>query len=310
MSTVPFASAPSTPETTFVHCRGVRLRADVTGTRNAPLVLFVHGTGGSAAEWHDLMQLLPAEHFRLAAIDLRGYGLSDKTPRGYDLSTAASDIAGVIRGLGAPRATVVGHGYGGMVGWTLAALEPERITRLVTLGSAHPTEQNRFSLLHPFAQWRLTSRVLLSQLPRLPEHVLRKNDAYFAEYLFRAGVAPGFRDTDPYRRHAAIRRDTMRGDKVAHLSTEYQRWPVRSRFRPEGTFFSRSFPPRVTCPVTSIDGRMDPNYQPKLVARSNRRAEQSTPLTLAGVGHYPHIEDPARVADILIATLEGQPAPH
>ena len=295
----PHASDPHTPHATFVHSRGVRLRVDVQGPRYAPLVLFIHGFGGGAFDWHPLMQQLAGEDLRLAAVDLRGYGRSDKTPRGYDLTTAASDMAGVIRGLGYTTATVVGHGYGGMVAWTLVAHHPDRVRRFITLSSINPPLRFRGILAQPFSQPHFARRILSAQLPRLPERKLLADNAAAAEKIFRAGVAPGFRDTDAYFRNAALRREAMQVDKVAHLSCEYLRWPFRSRFRPEGTRFERTFPDHVEVPLLAIDGSMDPVFDEALAEKSARRAATADRRVLFGVGHYPHVEDPHCIAEII-----------
>ena len=64
--------------------------------------------------------------YRVVAMDLRGYGASDKPPRGYDPVTLAADVAGLVRALGERDAVVVGHGWGGLVAWTFGALHPRR----------------------------------------------------------------------------------------------------------------------------------------------------------------------------------------
>ncbi|MHA7686184.1 alpha/beta fold hydrolase [Corynebacterium evansiae] len=290
---------PHTPHATFVHSRGVRLHVDVQGPRNAPLVLLIHGFGGGAFDWRPLMQQLAGEDLRLAAVDLRGYGRSDKTPRGYDLTTAASDMAGVIRGLGHTTATVVGHGYGGMVAWTLVAHNPERVRSFVTLSAINPLLRFRRILAQPFSQPHFARRLLSAQLPRLPERKLLADNAAAAEKIFRAGVAPGFRDTDAYFRSAALRRAAMQVDKVAHLSCEYLRWPFRSRFRPEAMRFERTFPATTPVPLLAVDGSMDPIYDESLAQKSARRADTAEHKVLYGVGHYPHVEDPLCVAELL-----------
>ena len=57
-------------------------------------------------------------------MDLRGYGASDKTPRGYDPQTTAFDVTGVIRAL-ASTGVIVGHDWGGIAGWTTLAYAAE-----------------------------------------------------------------------------------------------------------------------------------------------------------------------------------------
>lgn len=293
------------PESVFIHSRGVRIHVRVQGPRNTPLVLLIHGFGGGTFDFADLMEQLADKPLRVAAVDLRGYGKSDKTPRGYDLTTAASDMAGVIRGLGYAKAWVVGHGYGGLVAWTLAAHEPERVKGLITLASAHPLVQTFETVRKPFSSWRRTSRIVSAQLPRVPEARLVKDDAALAEKLFRQAAAPGFRDTEPYHRHARLRRDAMQASKVAHLASEYQRWLFRVRFRPEGLIFNRTFPKQISAPVIAVEGSMDPGYDPDVTKRSLARSssEQSREVLMYGVGHYPHIEDAPAVAETIVNTL-------
>ena len=62
--------------------------------------------------WRHQLAALPAAGFRAVAVDLRGYGGSDKPPRGYDLVTAAADAAGLVRAMGEANAIVIGHGLG------------------------------------------------------------------------------------------------------------------------------------------------------------------------------------------------------
>ena len=298
--------AAHAPEPVFIHSRGVRIHADVQGPRNAPLVLLIHGFGGGSFDFRGLMEELASHDVRVAAVDLRGYGRSDKTPRGYDLTTAASDMAGVIRGLGYANALVVGHGYGGLVGWTLAAHEPARVRRLITISSAHPLVQTSRIARNPLGNWNRTRRILGAQLPRVPESRLTKNDAALAEKLFRAGCAPGFRDTDLYKTHAQLRRQTMLADKTAHLASEYQRWLFRIRWRPEGLMFDRTFPQRIEAPVLAIDGSMDPTYNHIVTEKSVARAhpDLSAAVLMYGTGHYPHIEDAPAVAEHVLAWVD------
>lgn len=298
----------------YVHTRGIRLHVLVQGPSDAPLVLLIHGFAGGHFDWRELMDEFAgadASPVRLAAVDLRGYGSSDKTPRGYDLTTAASDMCGTIRALGHTDALVVGHGEGGLIGWTMAAHEPRRVRGLVTLSSSHPLVLARSLLLHPVSQWPRVRTSLIAQLPRLPERLLRKNGSEAVATSFRQQVAPGFRGTSTCRRHEELRREAMQIDKVAHLSCEYRRWTLRSRLRPEGGNFDRTIPARTEAPVVCVDGSMDPAYSARIARRSAARgAEGSSTELLYGVGHYPHIEDPPAVAAVIRAaggSLSGTP---
>ena len=306
-SVTPPASEPHLPdvpvpgaESVFVHTRGIRLHVAVRGPRNAPLVLFIHGFGGGCFDWRELIPALGDAPFRLAAVDMRGYGRSDKTPRGYDLTTAASDMCGTIRALGHAEATVVGHGEGGLVGWTMAAHEPRRVSSLVTVASAHPLVLARTMLTRPFSQWSRLRDSLYAQLPRLPERTLTADDAKAVAVSFRRQVAPGFRTTPLCRVHEDLRRTAMLVDKVAHLSCEYRRWTVRSHLRREGSVFDRTVPARTLAPVLCLDGSMDPAYDARIAeAGAARGGPGSRVKLLYGVGHFPHIEDAPTVAAVL-----------
>src|ERR1700726_3616145 len=103
-----------------------------------PLVLLLHGFPEFWWPWRHQLAWLPEAGFRGVAVDLRGYGGSDKLPRGYDLITAAADAAGLIRALGEANATVVGHDWGGLTAGTLAAYFPKAVHRLAIVSMAHP----------------------------------------------------------------------------------------------------------------------------------------------------------------------------
>ena len=87
-----------------------------------PLVLLLHGFAEFWWAWRHQLPALDAAGFSAVAMDLRGYGASDKTPRGYDPQTTAFDVSGVIKSLGFSTGVIVGHDWGGIAGWTTLAL--------------------------------------------------------------------------------------------------------------------------------------------------------------------------------------------
>ena len=116
---------------------GVRIHYVTIGA--GPLVVMIHGFPDFWYTWRHSMESL-SDTFEVAAIDQRGYNLSDK-PKGvenYDLSLLVSDVAAVIRQLGHNKATIVGHDWGGMVAWQFAMSLPEMTERLVVLNLPHP----------------------------------------------------------------------------------------------------------------------------------------------------------------------------
>jgi pimeloyl-ACP methyl ester carboxylesterase len=153
----------------YVSANGSRFHIVEAGT--GPLVLFLHGFPEFWWVWHHQLRMVADAGFRAVAVDLRGYGASDKPPRGYDGYTMAGDVAGLIRALGERSAVLVGAGYGGMLAWTAAAFHPRLVRRLVVMGAAHPLRLRASFLVDPRGQLAASGPVLRFQIPRY-EHVL------------------------------------------------------------------------------------------------------------------------------------------
>src|SRR5260370_165952 len=96
-----------------VSANGTRFHVAESG--DGPLVLLLHGFPEFWWTWREQLSSLKGAGFRAVAVDLRGFGGSDKPPRGYDLVTAASDAAGGVPARGAANAVVGGPGCGGAV---------------------------------------------------------------------------------------------------------------------------------------------------------------------------------------------------
>src|SRR3984893_4423835 len=94
-----------------VSANGTRFHAVEAG--DGPLVLLLHGFPEVWWTWRDRLAVRPGAGFRAVAVGLRGYGGSDKPPRGYDLVTAAADAAGLVRAPGGGHAIVGGRRPGG-----------------------------------------------------------------------------------------------------------------------------------------------------------------------------------------------------
>lgn len=269
---------------------GIRLHVAECG--EGPLVLLAHGFPEFWWSWrHQLVGLADAG-FRVVAVDLRGHGDSDKPPRGYDLWTLAGDLSGLIRALGCRDATVVGHSFGGLIGWTLAALRPRLVRSLVVLNTPHPLALRRAVWTDPRGQGLATARYALGfQLPMLPERRLRANRAAYVERLLRAWSGPGWQAAPEFAEVVARNRDAMLIPGVAHSALEYYRWAVRSQARPDGSRFAAAMARPVSAPVLQLQGADDPCLLGR-TARASARwvAGRYQYHTLERSGHFPHQE--------------------
>jgi pimeloyl-ACP methyl ester carboxylesterase len=118
---------------------GVKIHYVVRG--DGPLVVMIHGFPDYWGTWKPLMRTLSADGYRTAAVDLRGYDLSDK-PKGveaYAMPLLVADIAAVVKAEGRSSAIIVGHDWGAAVAWQVAMTRPDIVDRLVILSVPHPT---------------------------------------------------------------------------------------------------------------------------------------------------------------------------
>lgn len=283
------------------------IRQHVVECGDGPLVVLLHGFPEFWWTWRHQLVSLAERGFRAVAVDLRGYGDSDKPPRGYDLWTLAGDAAGLIGALGETRAHVVGHDWGGLIGWTTAALHPRRVRSLTVLGAPHPMAVRSAFVRDPRGQGRATSSYALEfQVPRWPERALTRDDGARVEEILRAWSGPGWVGTEDFADAAARYRRAIRVPGVVHCAMEYYRWALRSQFRGDGRRFAAAVSRPVRAPVLQVHGELDPCLLPSTAALSSRWAGGGyrTEL-LAGVGHFPHQESPAVVDDLLAGFLTG-----
>lgn len=112
---------------------GVRLRLRDTGPRDAPALILLHGFGASLDTWEPWAQALSAS-FRVVRLDLPGFGLTGPDPTGdYTDTRAIKILTGLMDLLGIDRASLIGNSLGGRIAWNFAALNPDRVTRLVLI---------------------------------------------------------------------------------------------------------------------------------------------------------------------------------
>src|SRR3954465_10545480 len=272
-----------------VSANGVRLHAAEAG--EGPLVLLLHGFPQFWWTWRHQLPGLAASGLRVVAPDLRGYGASDKPPRGYDLPTAAADAAAVVRALGEQEAAVVGSDWGGRVGGPRAALPPRSSRRLVVVSAAHP-RRLRASLTGA-RQRRALAYALRFQLPRLPERRLTRADDDPVAELMRRWAGPSWVHTAAFAQAGRGRRAAARIPQAAYGAMEYYRWAGRSQLRPDGLRFARRMAAPITAPTLQLPAWWDACSLPATARGSDRYGAGACEWReVAGVGHFPHEEAP------------------
>lgn len=296
-----------------VSANGIRLHVAEAGS--GPLVLMLHGFPEFWWTWRHQLTALSSAGFHAVAVDLRGYGDSDKPPRGYDGWTLAGDVAGLIKVLGERKAHVVGHGWGGLIGWTLAAMHPRLVRSLSALAAPHPLalrqQLRRGAALRRGGQARAIGSIFRAQLPIIPERTLVANGAAEVERLMRLWSGPRWPGEDSFREVAAMNRTAMLVPGTAHCALEYFRWAIRSQVRGDGRRFAHEVTRLLPMPVLQVHGTYDP-YLLDSTARASAPwlGPRSRYHSLPAVGHFPHEEAPVSVTGALIDFIAAEEQRH
>jgi pimeloyl-ACP methyl ester carboxylesterase len=119
----------------LVETNGVRLRVIDAGEVDAPVVVLAHGFPELAYSWRHQVPALAEAGYRVLAPDQRGYGGSSKPEDvdAYNIVELSADIVGLLDDVGAERAVIVGHDFGGVVAWGAPLLHPDRFAGVVGL---------------------------------------------------------------------------------------------------------------------------------------------------------------------------------
>ena len=153
-----------------VKARGIEFHVAEAGEGD-DVVLCLHGWPQHWYEWRHLMPALADRH-RVIALDQRGCGESEATPDGYEKEELASDVLAVMDALGLGRVKLVGHDWGGWIGFLLCLREPARFDRYLALNILPPWVNMRNLVGHA---WRFYYQQLILA-PGLGYQLHRRGD--------------------------------------------------------------------------------------------------------------------------------------
>jgi pimeloyl-ACP methyl ester carboxylesterase len=123
-----------------IRTHGITLHVVQAGPTDGEIVIMLHGFPEFWMAWSRQLDALVAQGYRVWLPDQRGYNTSDKPAgiRAYAIDERVEDIRGLIEATGRQAVCVVGHDWGGVVAWHLAARYPMHVSRLVIVNAPHP----------------------------------------------------------------------------------------------------------------------------------------------------------------------------
>jgi magnesium chelatase accessory protein len=269
---------PNRESSRFVHAAGLRWHVQQLG--DGPVALLVHGTGASTHSWRALAPLLAA-HFTVVAPDLPGHGFTQRAPA-YQLSLPGMALAldALLRQLEASPVIAVGHSAGAAI---LARMSLDRRIaprRLVSLNGAllplYGTAGHLFSPLAkllvgiPLVPWLFAQRCAdRSVVERMVRDTGSTIEPYGIDLYARLARSPA---------HVAAALGMMANWDLVSLEREL---------------------PRLTTPLILVAAGRDRAILPTTAFRVRAIVPNAMVVSLPGLGHLAHEEQPHEVADLI-----------
>jgi pimeloyl-ACP methyl ester carboxylesterase len=267
-----------------VRARGLEFHVAEAGSGD-DVVLCLHGWPQHWYEWRHLMPALADRH-RVLALDLRGFGWSDAPRNGYGKENMATDVLAVLDALGLDRVKLVGHDWGGWIGFLLGLRAPQRFERFLALNIVPPWVNLRNTIGHAWRFWY--QQMILAPgigyalhrrgdfVPRILVGGSERKDVWDEEAL--SVFADSF--TEPARARAAV--------QMYRVFNWREAWSIaRGRYAAQ----------RLSVPTLLVFGVEDFVLRPAMLAGYQRHAEDMRVELVEGCGHFIADERPDLVAE-------------
>ena len=269
----------------------VTLHCVEAGPPDGEVVLLLHGWPQSWYAWRNVIPPL-AERYRVIAPDLRGFGDSSKPATGYDTLTVGGDIVRLLDHLGIARAHLVGHDFGAVTAYAIAAEWRDRVVSLAFLDMILPgfglEDAVRFGP-EGFGLWHLAFHAA----PEVPEMLVVGREREYLGWFFRNHAAsPTAVSADDIEVYAA----NYRQPGAARAAMGFYRALYESAQQNR-----RLAARKLTIPVLALGGAQ--SIGPGVAACMRQVAEQVEEGVVPDSGHWLTEEQPSDVAARLLAFL-------
>ncbi len=273
---------------------------DFGGRAQGPLIVCVHGLGGSGLNWAAIAPLL-TRRCRLIAPDLAGHGLTQSLGRGANVAANRDLLHRFIKSVATGPVILMGNSMGGMISLLEASADPDAVAGLILLDPALPLVPAR---LDP----RVAAGFLLYATPGVNRLMMGRRpspEEMVASVLSALCADPSRVPPEVVAEHVEQVRERAAFDGADRDFTAAMRSVLATAGYVRGTAYRRAVR-SVHCPVLLLHGERD-RLVPVSVARSAAAANPSWSLVeLLGVGHVPQLEAPRECAEAITRWLGSE----
>jgi pimeloyl-ACP methyl ester carboxylesterase len=266
-----------------VRARGLDFHLAEAGAGD-DVVLCLHGWPQHWYEWRQLMPALADRH-RVLALDLRGFGWSDAPRHGYEKENMATDVLAVLDALGLERVKLVGHDWGGWIGFLLCLRAPQRFERFLALNIVPPWVNLRNTVGHAWRFWY--QQMILA--PGIGYGLHRRGD-FVPRVLVGGSEVKDVWDEETLRAFADNLAEPARARAAVKMYRVFNWREVLPIVR--GRYVER----RLTVPTLLVFGVDDFVLRPEMLAGYERHAEHMQIELVDDCGHFIVDERPDLVA--------------
>lgn len=277
----------------YIDTNDITLHVALRGPEDGELVILLHGFPDFWYGWRKQIDALAEAGYRVAVPDQRGYNLSDK-PRGrkaYTINKLEEDITGLIKKLNRTKAVIIGHDWGGAVGWQLASTHPEMVTKFIAINIPHMGVFPKALLKTP-SQLIRSLYMVFFQIPILPEKLMSgRNFKNMAQVLKRISKKGAFNESDIKEYKQAW---SNRGALTGMLNW-YRALPFGIKHINQK---------KIEVPVKIIWGEKDRFLSKELARKSLKFIDGEPVFWINGAGHWVNLEEPEIVNKEILKFLK------
>lgn len=247
------------------------------GDRNTEAILLLHSLSGICRDW-DLFAAGLADRYRLIAVDMRGFGDSDRDPAGhYDPEDFAADAVGLADQIGLRRFSVIGHSLGGRAALLLAHHHPSRVARLVLVDvGPYADPGGLLELRKRVADTPTVFSSFEEAFAKLRPHFTRTKEAEFRKWLayYVRSTSTGFE----------VKRDPLFNQRFAKAlagqakSAQPDLWDLWAQ---------------LACPILVLRGAESEMLTREIVERMLTTNRGASCVEIEGAGHNVPADNPA-----------------